>query len=91
MFKGLEVDIRPDGELAASEAMLDELDYAVASIHSAFDQDMRQATERVLRALAHPKVRIWGHPTGRMLMQREGLDYEWEKVWEFCVSHEKYW
>ena len=84
VFKGLEVDIRPDGELAISDESLELLDYAVVSVHSSLDQNKIEATKRILAGLAHPNVRIWGHPTGRILNQRDGLDYDWEKVLEFC-------
>lgn len=84
IFKGLEVDIRPDGKLAVSEEVLALLDYAIVSIHSSFNQDKKEATKRVLAALGHPRVKIFGHPTGRMLNKREGLDYDWEAVFELC-------
>lgn len=84
IFRGMEVDIRPDGQLAVSDEVLDLLDYAVVSIHASFKQSKEEATERVLRALNHPKVKIFGHPTGRMLNKREGLDYDWERVFEVC-------
>lgn len=84
IFKGMEVDIRPDGRLAVSDEVLGLLDYAVVSIHASFRQSKEEATERVLRAFDHPRVKIFGHPTGRMLNKREGLDYDWERVFEEC-------
>lgn len=87
---GMEVDIRPSGELALEDEGLALLQYAIASIHSVFDQGKKEATKRVLEALAHPKVRILGHPTGRMLQRREGLDYDWDRVFDFCVKNDKW-
>jgi DNA polymerase (family 10) len=84
IFKGMEVDIRPDGQLAVGDEVLKLLDYAVISIHASFRQNKDEATVRVLRAINHPRVKIFGHPTGRMLNKREGLDYDWERVFEEC-------
>jgi DNA polymerase (family 10) len=89
VFKGLEIDIRPDGSLALENDSLELLDYAIASVHAQFQQDRKTATKRVLQALSHPKVKIFGHPTGRMLLKREGLDYDWEKIFSFCQENNK--
>ncbi len=90
VFVGLEVDIRPNGELALSDTGLDILDYAIASVHSVFNQSKEEATRRVLAALAHPKVKIFGHPSGRLLGKRWGLDYDWDKVFDFCAKNDKW-
>jgi DNA polymerase (family 10) len=84
VLKGMEVDIRSDGELALTDKLMEDLDYVIASVHSAFDQDKETATKRILKALDHEKVKIWGHPSGRMIQERLGLDYDWERVFEFC-------
>lgn len=84
VFKGLEIDIRPDGELALEDELFDLIDYAVASVHSSFKQETEDATQRVLKALAHPKVKIFGHPSGRLIQKREGLDYYWDEIFTFC-------
>jgi DNA polymerase (family 10) len=89
VYTGLEVDIRADGELALEDKALELLDYAIVSFHSSFDQDKATATKRVLRALEHPKARIWGHPTGRKLLSRDGLDVDWDRVFEFCERNRK--
>ncbi len=90
IFVGMEVDIRSDGSLALEDVCLDLLDYAIVSIHAVFDQEKKMATERVLRALSHPKVRFLGHPTGRKLQKRQGLDYDWEKVFDYCRTNDKW-
>lgn len=87
VLKGLEIDIRPDGQLALEDAAIQELDYIIASVHSQFNQSQKKATQRILAALSHPKVKIFGHPTGRMLLSREGLDYDWDQVFSFCQDH----
>lgn len=91
VFQGLEVDIRPDGSLALPDAAFDVLDYAIVSIHSRFNQDQKTATARVLKALSyHPKVKILGHPTGRLLQAREGLDYDWDELFFFAAKNRKF-
>lgn len=90
IFNSLEVDILPDGRLALPEKAFDLFDFIIASVHSSFRGTKQKQTERILRALGHPKVRIFGHPTGRMLNRREGIDLNWEKVLDYCKSHNKW-
>jgi DNA polymerase (family 10) len=71
LLAGIECDIRPDGKMDLADDCLAELDVVVASVHSAFNQDEAQMTDRVLRAIANPYVDIVGHPTGRLLLKRE--------------------
>lgn len=84
VFNSLEVDIRPSGELALPEKAFDLLDFVMVSIHSRFQGSKVEQTKRVLKALEHPSVLIFGHPTGRMLGGREGIDLDWEKIFEVC-------
>jgi DNA polymerase (family 10) len=72
VFAGIEVDILSDGQLDLSDEVLAQLDVVIASVHSLFNQPEEQMTERVLRAIENPNTRILGHPTGRMLLRREG-------------------
>ncbi len=85
----LEVDIQPDGKLSLTEDSLDLMDGVIASVHSRFNLPKDEMTERILKALEHPQVRILGHPTGRLLGKREGYDVDWERVFDFCASHNK--
>lgn len=71
LLAGIECDIRPDGTMDLADDCLAQLDVVVASVHSAFNQDESQMTDRMLRAIACPYVDIIGHPTGRMLLRRE--------------------
>ena len=71
LLAGIECDIKPDGALDLAEDCLAQLDVVIASVHSRFNQDESQMTERVLRAVACPFVDIVGHPTGRLLLKRE--------------------
>lgn len=90
VFNSLEVDIGPDGKLALSEKAFDLLDFAIVSVHSGFRGARDKQTKRVLQALEYPKAKIFGHPTGRKLNEREGVDYDWEKVFDFCKKHDKW-
>jgi len=86
---GLEVDIRPEGDFALSDKLMATLDYAIVSIHSAFDNTVAKNTERIITALSHPKALILGHPTGRIINHRQSLSADWEKVFAFCVKNHK--
>jgi len=90
VFNGLEIDIKPNGELAIPLKALDLLDYGIASIHSNFKMSREQMTKRVLTALSHPKIKIFGHPTGRKLGEREGYELDWEKIFDFCLKKGKW-
>jgi DNA polymerase (family X) len=82
VLAGIECDILPDGRLDLSEDCLAELDFVVASVHSAFGQDEAAMTDRLLRALSCPWVDVLGHPTGRLLLRREGYRLRLEQVVE---------
>jgi len=83
-FNSLEVDILPDGALALPESAFEYLDMIVVSIHSSFTQPLEKMTERILRGLSHPKVKVLGHPTGRLLSKREGIQADWDKIFAYC-------
>ena len=71
VFPGIEVDILGGGALDLSDEVLAQMDVVIASVHTLFNQPEQQMTERVLRAIENPYVRILGHPTGRLLLRRE--------------------
>ena len=73
IFTGMEVDILADGELDLSNETLAQIDIVIGSVHSLFNQPKEQMTERILRAMENPYLRILGHPTGRLLLRREGF------------------
>src|SRR5579883_2428862 len=80
IFSGLECDIRRDGEMDLSEDALAELDIVVASVHSHMNLEPGEMTDRMLRALESPNVRVLGHPTGRMLLNRDPYPFDFERV-----------
>ena len=90
IFNSLEIDIKFNGELAIPEGCLELLDFAIVSIHSVFNLEKKEMTERVIRALDHPKVKIFGHPTGRKLNSREGYEIDWERLFDFCLKKNKF-
>jgi len=71
VFTGIEVDVLKDGNLALDDEVLAQMDVVIASVHLRFDQSREEMSERVLKAIDNPNVRILGHPTGRLLLQRE--------------------
>ncbi len=86
---GMEVDIKPDGKRAISDKLIETLDYAIVSIHSSFGLSSKENTERILDGLDHPKAIILGHPTGRKLNQRDPIQANWDKIFDFCAKNNK--
>ena len=71
IFTGIEVDILGDGKLDLDDEVLAQMDVVIASVHTKLEQPREEMTERVLRAIENPHVKILGHPTGRLLLRRE--------------------
>jgi DNA polymerase (family 10) len=82
VLKGLEADILVDGSLDYTPEFLDRFDFVIASVHSRFDMKEREMTDRVLRALDDPHTAIVGHPTGRLLLQRDPYPVDMHRVIE---------
>jgi len=82
VFTGVEANIGEDGSVSVADDVLAELDCVVASPHAALDGD---GTDRLVAAVEHPEVNILGHPTGRLLNRREGLDFDMERIAEAAV------
>jgi DNA polymerase (family 10) len=80
VFSGLECDIRRDGAMDIADDALAELDFVVASVHSFLNLEPAEMTDRLLRALENRYVRVLGHPTGRVLLHREGYAFDFERV-----------
>jgi len=87
VLAGAEVDILKDGALDYSDELLAQLDVVVCSIHSYFNLEREAMTERMLAAIENPYAQIIGHPTGRVLLRREPIDYDMEKVLAACAQH----
>ena len=80
VLHGTEMDILPDGTLDFPNEVLKELDFVIASIHSAFKQSREQLTARVVAAMRNPWVTMIAHPTGRLLGEREAYDIDMDEV-----------
>ena len=80
IFSGLECDIRRDGEMDLAEDALAELDIVIGSVHSHMNLEAAEMTDRLMRALASPNIRVMGHPTGRMLLNRDPFPFDFERV-----------
>jgi len=80
IFAGIEVDILADGSLDLSDDVLAQMDVVIASVHSAFNQESAQMTERLLKAVGNPNTSIIGHPTGRLLLRRDAYQYDLDAV-----------
>ena len=80
VFSGLECDILKDGTLDLADDALAELDLVIASVHSHMNLEAAEMTDRLLRALECPHLRILGHPTGRILLHRDPFPFDFERV-----------
>jgi len=80
VLKGIEVDILKDGSLDLPDAILAKLDVVVASVHSYFDLPRQAQTDRVIGAMRNRHVAILGHPTGRLIGEREPYEIDMERV-----------
>jgi DNA polymerase (family X) len=85
VFSGLECDIMKDGTMDIADDALAELDIVIGSVHNNMSMESAEMTERLLRALECPWLRVLGHPTGRLLLQREAYPYDFERVVDEAV------
>jgi DNA polymerase (family 10) len=87
IFKGIESDILGDGSLDYDDATLATFDYVVASVHQTLTMSLEKATTRLLRAIENPYTTILGHPTGRLLLAREGYPIDHRAIIDACAEH----
>lgn len=87
IWAGTEVDILGDGKLDYPDSVLKQFDLVLASVHSRMTQPGEEMTERLLKALANPYVRILGHPTGRHILRRDPFNFDLEKVFDAAKKH----
>ncbi len=80
ILKGIEVDILKDGELDLPETTLEQLDVVIASVHSFFDLPREEQTQRLIRGMQNPHVAIVGHPSGRLIGEREPYEIDMDAV-----------
>ncbi len=89
IFKGVESDILPDGSLDYPDEVLARFDFVIGSVHSRFNLSEAEQTGRVLRALANPFLTMLGHPTGRLLLSREGYRIDMTRVLDAAGQYGK--
>lgn len=82
ILAGVEVDILEDGSLDLSDESLNKFDIVFCSVHSKFDLDVDEQTERIIKALEHPHTNVLAHPTGRKIQERRGEKFHLEEVLE---------
>ncbi|MBE9582891.1 DNA polymerase/3'-5' exonuclease PolX [Mucilaginibacter sp. JRF] len=87
IFKGIESDILNDGSLDYPEEILQRFDFIVASVHSNLKMDIDKATTRLIKAIENPYTTILGHPTGRLLLSRNGYQIDHKKVIDACAAN----
>ena len=85
IFTGIEVDILADGRLDMENGVLAEMDVVIGSLHSRFDLPPAAMTERLLRAIENPHLRILGHLTARILLRRAAVEFDFEAVLAACA------
>ena len=88
VFKGIESDILNDGSLDYPDEILKKFDFIVASVHSNLKMDEKKATERLIKAIENPYTTILGHPTGRLLLSRNGYSIDYKKVIDACAANQ---
>jgi DNA polymerase (family X) len=87
IFKGIESDILNDGSLDYPDEILQRFDFIVASVHSNLKMTVEKATERLIKAIENPHTTILGHPTGRLLLSRNGYTIDYKKVIDACAAN----
>ncbi len=87
IFKGIESDILGDGSLDYPDEILEKFDFVVASVHSNLKMDEEKATQRLLAAIQNPFTTILGHPTGRLLLSRNGYPLDFKKIIDACAAN----
>ena len=87
LLAGCEVDILADGTLDFPDEVLAELDFVVASPHISLKQDEQKATDRLKRAIENRYVTIIGHPTGRLIGQRDGLPVRFDQLFPLAAAN----
>lgn len=87
IFKGIESDILSDGKLDYADDVLASFDFIVASVHSILNMDINRATSRLITAIENPFTTILGHPTGRLLLRRQGYPIDHKAIIDACAAN----
>ncbi|MBX2820669.1 MAG: DNA polymerase/3'-5' exonuclease PolX [Rhodothermaceae bacterium] len=87
IFSGIESDILADGSLDYPDEILASFDFIVASVHTRMNMTEDEATERIIKAVENKYTSILGHPTGRILLVREGYPINYTRVLDACAAN----
>ncbi|WP_416377802.1 helix-hairpin-helix domain-containing protein [Algoriphagus sp. D3-2-R+10] len=87
IFKGIESDILSDGKLDYEDDVLASFDFIVSSVHSILNMDIQRATTRLITAIENPYTTILGHPTGRLLLRRQGYPIDHKAIIDACATN----
>ncbi|MDD5649468.1 MAG: DNA polymerase/3'-5' exonuclease PolX [Candidatus Nanoarchaeia archaeon] len=90
ILKGMEIDIKVNGDIDLEDNLLKKLDYGIVSIHSSFNLDKQKMTSRIISALSNEKIKIFGHPTTRLINQRNPISIDFPKLFKFCSENNKF-
>ncbi|RYD54793.1 MAG: DNA polymerase/3'-5' exonuclease PolX [Sphingobacteriales bacterium] len=88
IFKSIEADILGDGSLDYSSSVLNTFDLVIASVHSNLKMTLEKAMDRITAAIHNPYTTILGHPTGRLLLSREGYPVDHKKIIDMCAAYD---
>ncbi len=86
ILQGIEMEIRADGTLDFPDDVLADLDIVIASLHVSLRQDRETITNRLLNAIRNPHIDMIGHPTGRLIPEREGADLDMDRIFEAAAA-----
>ena len=86
LLRGTESDILADGALDYPDAILEQLDVVIASIHARHRMDAERMTRRLVRAMQHPCFKIWGHALGRLVLSRPPIECRVEEVLDAAAA-----
>ncbi|HOV34066.1 MAG TPA: DNA polymerase/3'-5' exonuclease PolX, partial [Candidatus Hydrogenedens sp.] len=87
ILKGIECDIKSDGSLDYPAEILATFDVVIGSIHTKLDMDIKNATQRLIKAIENPYLHILGHPSGRLLLSRKGYTLDMEAILNACAKN----
>ena len=87
IFAGIECDILVNGDLDYPVDILEHLDFVIVSVHSAFSRSREETTRRIVKAIEHPASRILAHPTGRLLLKRDGYEVDMDMVIDAAIEN----
>ena len=88
VLQGAEVEVKSDGSLDLPDDVLAALDLVQASVHTSLTQPREKITARAISAMRNPHIDILGHPSGRIINEREGADYDWDALFKAAVQYD---